>query len=221
MSVAITYDTLEDDELWSHVDPPSSRRLLVAALDCFAQRGYHATTTRQIATQAGMSPGAVYVHYASKAELLYRISVVGHTSALEALESAADAGIEDPMVRMRAIVHAFASWHARHHRLARVAQYELEALNPAHGREIRRLRARFSQRIRDELERGAAEGAFSLPDVEGASLAILSLCIDIARWYGAANPRDPDDLGSLYADIVARALRPERVRKARAAAPKR
>ncbi|MCW2990965.1 MAG: Transcriptional regulator, TetR family [Solirubrobacterales bacterium] len=203
------YDTLEDEELWSHVDPPASRRLLVAALDCFAGRGYHATTTRQIANQAGMSPGAVYVHYASKAELLYRISSVGHLSALDALEGANDDSVTDPRARVERIVRSFASWHARHHRLARVVQYELEMLPQERRREIKRVRARFAAHVERELAAGVDSGVFGPIDIEGATLAILSLCIDIARWYGPTSQRMPDDLGVLYAEIVGRALRTE------------
>jgi AcrR family transcriptional regulator len=203
------YDTLADEELWSQVAPPASRRLVVAALDCFAARGYHATTTRQIANQAGMSPGAVYVHYASKADLLYQISSVGHLSALQALEGAIDDTVADPLDRIERIVRSFASWHARHHRLARVVQYELETLPSERRREIVRLRARFQARLEDELGAGLEAGVFGDIDVEGAALAILSLCIDIARWYGPSSERSPDDLGRLYAELVGRALRAE------------
>ncbi|MGW2996243.1 TetR family transcriptional regulator, partial [Streptomyces sp. NPDC001193] len=33
---------------WSEVTPDAARRLLVAAVEAFAERGYHATTTRDI-----------------------------------------------------------------------------------------------------------------------------------------------------------------------------
>ena len=101
------YDTIQDADLWSDVHPPASRRLLAAALDCFAARGYNATTTREIATRAGLSPGAVYVHFPSKAELLYRISLTGHMSALAALDAALDDDVTDPIDRIDRIVRAF------------------------------------------------------------------------------------------------------------------
>jgi hypothetical protein len=58
-----------------------------------------------------------------------------------------------------------------------------------------------------ELANGVRQGVFGPIDVEGAALAILSLCIDIARWYGPASRRTPDALGGLYAEFVCRALR--------------
>ena len=45
-------------------------RLFEAAADAFAAKGFHATTTRDIASRAGLSPAGVYVHFASKEEIL-------------------------------------------------------------------------------------------------------------------------------------------------------
>ena len=67
-------------EPWVEVTPDAARRLLVAAVEAFAERGYHATTTRDIAGRAGMSPAALYIHYKTKEELLHRISRIGHAA---------------------------------------------------------------------------------------------------------------------------------------------
>ena len=53
-------------------------RLLAAAIEAFAAKGLHGTTTRDIAAGAGMSPAALYVHHRSKEELLFLISRAGH-----------------------------------------------------------------------------------------------------------------------------------------------
>jgi AcrR family transcriptional regulator len=45
-------------------------RLLKAAADVFAERGYDGTRVADIAAVAGVSNGAMYAHFASKAELL-------------------------------------------------------------------------------------------------------------------------------------------------------
>src|SRR3954466_10884516 len=50
-------------------------RIAVAALRRFVTRGYASTTTREIAEDAGMTAGALYVHYPSK-EALFK-AVVG------------------------------------------------------------------------------------------------------------------------------------------------
>ena len=45
-------------------------RLLLAAADVFGQRGYDGTRVADIAAAAGVSNGALYAHFSSKAELL-------------------------------------------------------------------------------------------------------------------------------------------------------
>ena len=78
---ASALDELTTEELFAAVQPDSSRRLLQSALEQFAAVGYHATTTRDISTGAAMSPAALYVHYASKEEVLFHISRIAHEAA--------------------------------------------------------------------------------------------------------------------------------------------
>jgi hypothetical protein len=58
--------------------------------------------------------------------------------------------------------------------------------------------------VRGIVEDGVADGSFDVPDVKGTTLAILSLCIDVARWFSLDGPRTPDEVGALYADLVLR-----------------
>ncbi len=44
--------------------------LLDASIECIVEEGYASTTTRRIAERAGVTPGALQHHFASKAELL-------------------------------------------------------------------------------------------------------------------------------------------------------
>ncbi|WP_439655887.1 TetR/AcrR family transcriptional regulator [Lentzea sp. HUAS TT2] len=193
------------DETWRTVTPDAARRMLIAAVQAFADKGYHATTTRDIASLAGMSPAAVYIHYRSKEELLFNISLVGHETSLALL-----AGIQGDGVvgRLKNAVATFAGWHAEFHTTARVVQYELGALSPEHHAEVAELRRQIEQRMRSFIADGVEEGVFDVPDLKGATLAVLSLCIDVARWYQPGGKRTPDEIGALYADLVLRMVRP-------------
>lgn len=179
-------------------------RLLDAAAEAFADKGFHATTTRDIAARGGLSPAAVYVHFASKEELLYELSRVGHEAALAIVLAAAPAAGESPTTALRSLVSDFASWHAQHRRTARVVQYELAALSPEHRAVIDGLRRQIQDRMRELLESGVAQGEFVVPDVAGTALALLSLAVDVARWYRPEGPRSPEDIGALYADLAIR-----------------
>ncbi|MFI5804188.1 TetR/AcrR family transcriptional regulator [Streptomyces sp. NPDC051561] len=192
-----------EDLAWSEVSPEAARRLLVAAVGAFAERGYHATTTRDIAGRAGMSPAALYIHYKTKEELLHRISRIGHDKALRILETAAD-GDGSAAERLADAVTTFVRWHAAHHTTARVVQYELDALGDEHRAEIVELRRRSDAAVRRIIIDGVRTREFDVPDVSGTTLAVLSLCIDVARWFNVEGRRTPDEVGALYADLVLR-----------------
>jgi AcrR family transcriptional regulator len=180
-------------------------RLLEAAVESFAEVGYHATTTRRIAARAKMSPAAVYVHYKSKLQLLKLISKMGHERARETLEAAlAIEGSDEE--RMRAAIYAFARWHVDNQTTARVVQYEYRHL-PSRDREgIRRLRRRMQADVAEVIAQGVASGEFNTPDAAGASLAIVSMCVDLARWYSEKETRSPDEIGELYSQIALKIL---------------
>jgi AcrR family transcriptional regulator len=172
-------------------------RLARAALDAFAVRGFHGTTTRDISTAAGMSPAALYVHHRSKEELLFELARVGHLRVLE-LARASVARSDDPVTQLGDLVEDFARDHAVAHTGARVINYELAALSEEHRAEIVALRHRIDLVLRDVVDRGVAAGVFATPDPHMTSLAILSLGIDVARWYRDEGTWTPDQVAAHY-----------------------
>lgn len=178
-------------------------RLLQAAVAAFAERGYHGTTTRDIAAAAGMSPAALYVHHRSKEELLHLISRSGHERTLRLVREGI-ASSEDPAEQLRRVVHDFAAHHARDHTSARIVNYELAALSPEHLREITDLRQQIDGEVRRLVESGVAAGRFDTPDPRMAAAALLSLGIDIARWYRDAGGWSPEDIAERYAEMALR-----------------
>jgi AcrR family transcriptional regulator len=183
--------------------PPAARRLLIGAVEAFAARGYHATTTRDIAARAGLSPAGVYVHFSSKEDLLYQISLIGHRGTVRVVRAAAS-GIDDPAARLHAIIAAIAAWHAQYHTTARVINYEMSALTEPHRSGIATLRREIDAMVRETLVDGVARGVFDVPDVRGTTLALLSLTIDVARWFRATGPRAPEELGEFYGGLALR-----------------
>jgi AcrR family transcriptional regulator len=183
--------------------PDSSGRLIDAAIDAFAERGYHATTTRDIATRVGLSPAALYVHFPSKQALLTRISMLGHEAAVELVDNSME-GIADPVDRLRAVIAAFAAWHAEHHLVARVVQHELSALADEDRRAVIALRQKIERQVESQLEAGVAAGQMEVDDPRAVARALLSLSVDVARWYDPKGKETPEGIGALYADLATR-----------------
>ena len=177
-------------------------------MDAFAALGYHGTSTRDIADRAGLSPAGVYVHFASKEDLFYRITLIGHQQTLRNALLAADAAGAGPAERLRAVIEAQTTWQARHHTTARVVEYDLPCLSAEHHREISALRRRIAAVVHGILSDGARTGVFDVPDVDGTTLALLSMVTDVARWYPSNSRQSPEHLGRLYADLALRMAAP-------------
>ncbi|GAA4044743.1 TetR/AcrR family transcriptional regulator [Nonomuraea soli] len=197
------------EDLWEGVESEAARRLLRAAVELLAARGYGGASTREIAERAGLSPAAMYVHFPTKAELLYTIIHTVHVTAHAAVVAGGSArgGVRDsPAAMVRGMVYALAAFHSRHQLAARVTQNELAALPPAQWATIRGMRDATEGLILAEVARGAAGGEFDVADLTGTSRAIVSMCVDVARWYHPEGPRTPDEVGALYAHLAARML---------------
>lgn len=178
-------------------------RLMVAAADAFSDRGFHATTTRDIASRAGLSPAGVYVHFTSKEDLLFELSRRGHQTARDQLVAAAQAA-PSPTEALRSIVGGFSRWHAEHHQLGRIVQYEFRHLTPEHRDTVLALRKEIDGVVREVLTQGVASGDFEVEDVPGTALALLSMAVDVARWYSPEIRRSPDDIARTNGDLAVR-----------------
>lgn len=193
--------------LWDQFPDGAARALVRAGFEEFATRGFAATTTRDIARAAGLSPAGLYVHYPSKTALLGVLSRAGHEAAVRVLDQALDTDL--PAVdRVAAAVGAFAAWHARHHRVARVVQYELGALGPEAFATVAALRRRMQGRLADAIRAAVDAGVADVPDLGGVARAMMSLCIDVCRWFDPAGAQSPDDIGTLYRELARRWLEP-------------
>jgi len=189
--------------------PPSGaqQNLLDAAIDAFAELGFGGTSTRDIAARAGRSPSAVYIHYSSKEEVLFAVSLRGHVDAMDALVEATSA--REPARRLADMVFAFSSWHLRHSQRGRVVQYEFHALTREHQVQIADLRRQIRKVVVDVIEEGIATGVFEADDPRQAADAVLSLSIDVVRWFDPARTGDRDEVARTHADLAVRMLRPQ------------
>lgn len=204
-AVDAAVEILDAEDPWRDL-PPTARMVVESALLSFADRGFHATTLKHIASGSGLSTAALYVHFSSKDELLYDISRRGHESALTIVEKAA--ALEPAEHAFRTLVYVFARWHAERRTVARVVQYQLNALTGVQAEEIANIRRRTERVVRRVV---AAVSTTSDDDIDlrGLSAAVISLGIDVARWYQPDGRYTPDEVGRLQCRLAARLVQLE------------
>jgi len=194
----------ESHSLWDPEMGDVDKGLLTSAVRCFAANGYHATTTRDIATGVGLSPAGLYVHFPSKELVLFEIMRACHEAALACIRDPAIEAAGDAAERLAAVVSRYTAWHARHHVGARVCQFELPGLTTEHYDEIVQVRHQTNEVFRLIVEKGMAEGTFVAGNVNRLVRAMLSLSIDLVRWYRLDGPDSPEELGGFYAQLALR-----------------
>jgi len=75
--------------------------LLDAAATRFAEQGFHATSTRELAAAVGMLPGSIYYHFPSKSDLLVAVYDEG-VKRIETAVTQAIADLDEPWARLEA-----------------------------------------------------------------------------------------------------------------------
>lgn len=179
-------------------------KLIRAGVRLFAERGFRAVTTRDIAREAGMSPAALYVHYRTKTELLAEIIRRSHVAGYAAM-AAASSVTSSPAARLRRIVAAQVRFNAEWREHAHIGNFELANLDDESRHEIAAIRHATEKLVRDAIEGGVSSKELVVPDIALATNAVLSLAIDVSRWFSPAR-RSADELADTYAELVLRML---------------
>lgn len=129
---------------------PDNRRvqLLDAAARLFCQRGYHATSMRDIAKSADMLSGSIYYHFSSKQEMLLAVYAEGARRIGELVDAAIVREI-DPWKRLEAASAAHLSaLHITHRDYAQVMIRTLPQEADGIGAQLRDIRRDYEARFR-------------------------------------------------------------------------
>ena len=81
------------------------QQIIDAAYRCFAHKGFHQTTMREIYAEAGLSPGAIYHYFESKDDIIEASFIFDHQRSLPVLERAIDD--PDPLVAIDQLIDFF------------------------------------------------------------------------------------------------------------------
>lgn len=184
-----------------------ARRLLEAADDLFYRQGAAATTVREITAACGLSPGALYNHFASKEELLYKLVQSRHRLVEEEVAQAQAAVAGDPAAELAAIVTVFVRVHFESEVGARVANREYRHLSGRRLHEVVAIRRRLRDRLIDVLAEGQRRGLFEIcGGGDHASLlitgaTILDMCIHSSEWLRRDGPLGIAELEDRFVEL--------------------
>ena len=198
--------TIADGRSSSRRGPETREAIHRAAVELFAQRGYHATSMRAIAAAARVQPAAIYHWYPSKEAILVQLQDDFMEQLTEKVVAAVERH-ERPALRLAAAVREHVVFHGVHRRAAFVTDSEIRALTEGPRAALIGKRddyqAMFSEMIRD----GIRDGSLRASDAPVATYAILLQCTGVALWFDPRGPLRLEQVAELHVELVLGSLR--------------
>jgi AcrR family transcriptional regulator len=195
--------TLEERE-----DGNRKSDLIAAAAKLFRQKGFDATSTRDIAAAVGMRSGSPFYHFKSKGDLLYAVMAEGMRSAIEKQQLTlqnADISLsnkERSRQEIRRLQHHLLHVLIRHHfevmlgagsDFIPVMLYEWRSLTPRQRTTMAKLQRDYEAVWLPVLEALFASGQLKCP-VKLARLLIFGALNWSVQWFDAKKEASLDDL---------------------------
>ena len=183
-----TVDELEDGN--------RRRELLNSAAKLFRRKGFHATSTRDIAAAVGMQSGSPFYHFASKGALLFAVMEEGMRTAIERQRIALEGvGFRvTPAQRLRVLVrNHFDVLLGPGSDFIPVMLYESRSLNPRQRRSITDLEREYETAWTPVLQALHASGKLR-GDAKLARLLIFGALNWSAQWYDRRKGASLDEL---------------------------
>jgi TetR/AcrR family transcriptional regulator, cholesterol catabolism regulator len=186
-----------NDDIREAVMSLKRERIVAAAVDLFYRNGFGHTTLDQVAEQMGMTKPFIYAHFNSKTELLAAICAQGISVSLQAINRAL-ASSGSARERLTAFAHDFMLAVLESQKHIAIYTREEKNLEPSDREIIRNMRREFDRKLTGLLDRGVANGEFTINETPLAALAIGGIASWASVWYRPG--------GRLPAQVIARQM---------------
>ncbi|MBI2166360.1 MAG: TetR/AcrR family transcriptional regulator [Chloroflexi bacterium] len=173
----------------SGVEASNTRdRILDAAVEVIAERGYSAAGVQEIIDRAGTSKGSFYFHFPSKETMTMALLEQMSNRLIKRVQEAVQ-GEPTPLHRVAAGIEFLLATFSRHRKVAQVLLVNLMG----HGRTIDRrflpIREKLSELIKGELDAAVAQGQIECQDTSlVAAVWVGALHEVIMRWLLTGQP---------------------------------
>ena len=164
------------------------RQAIRSAAAVFAEKGFHGSSTRDIAERLGIKQGSLYYYFKSKEEALGEVCLFGIEDYVTRMQSiaASDQPFEAKLV---ATLSSHLSSYRERNEALKVYNDERLYLPAERRKNLKRLGSQYRQQLEGIFEQGKKDGVLrSTTDCHFAAQAVIGLC----NAWGDNIVRDPD-----------------------------
>ena len=191
----------------------TAKSLLVAARDLFVLNGYAAVSMREIALKLGINAGAIYNHFPSKQEILFRLL---EDHMLDLLEQWDILEVERSKLSDLLILRMFVNFHINFHidksREVFLSYMELRSLDRRNFLKISKLRDEYESILQNILVLGKNNKNLDFDDSQITTKAILGTLSSISHWYHQKGRLGAEDIRKIYWHLIFNSVRTDRKR---------
>ncbi len=168
--------------------PQTRDRILDAALNVFARKGYHDTRMDEIVAASQTSKGSIYFHFPNK-ERLFLALVDQFADLLERRVATAIADEVQGIARVRAALEACLDTFGRYRRPAKILLVQAVGLGASFENKRNEINERFAGIIQTYLDEAVSVGDIASVDTELVSHAWMGAIYNIViRWVYTGEP---------------------------------
>jgi AcrR family transcriptional regulator len=172
----------------------------------FYERGFAATSIRDIADAVGISSSTLYHHFTNKQEVLHAIAVnfmrdfVAETTVVLRDTS------RTPTERIRETVRLHLTISDDRRPELVVGNPIRYALDQAQRRDAIRLQAEYHDAVLDVISQGNAAKEFDIADIPLTTMALLDMLNGVREWFRRSGPLSLDQIIDRYTAFSLRIL---------------
>jgi AcrR family transcriptional regulator len=201
----ILLETRQEGKSMQTETRPVREKILAAAVQLFAEYGYHAATMRDIARVTGIQAASIYYHYANKQALLVEI--------MDTYMRQLNANLERIMQEQTPVLQRLREAIANHIRLHTtfkaeffIIDTEIRALEGENRVTMLALRDRYEAMLQALLRAGMEQGVFRQVDVKIASYALIAMCTEVATWFRPEGRLGVQQVIDIYTQMISEGL---------------
>ncbi len=179
--------------------------ILDAAVQLFAEYGYHAAPLRDIARIAGIQAASIYHHYPSKQALLVEIM----ETYMQLLNNSTERIIHeytDPLQQLHEVIANHIRMHTTYKAEFFILDTEIRSLERESRPSILSLRHKYETLLQEILHEGMERGIFRRCDVKVTSYAIITMCTQVAAWFRPDGRLSVQQVITIYRQLITEGL---------------
>lgn len=164
-------------------------QIIDAAVSLFVEKGYHKTTTREIAAAAGLASGSMYEYVASKEDILYLVCDAIHAEVEQSITEVRERAVEGSSIGvLEGVIGEYFTVCDRMSDHILLIYQESQSLSPQWRKRVLeneiRITGIFTELIGDLIQAGRLQGVDkNTVEITAHNITVLGHMWTFRRWF--------------------------------------